>query len=104
MLLKSLYCDPRNHSVAPPPPHDPPPSPSQDARQPHTHKIVYKNKCSHNYKLDERILQQIIKNSTTCHNPEDVLQLITYDKKHTTTNLIIRNNQCPQTPTLKKLT
>ena len=28
--------------------------------------------------------------------------LTTYYKRHTTTNLIIRNNQCPQMPTLKK--
>ena len=46
-----------NPSVAPPPPPDPPPSPTQDPRQPHTHKIFYKNQFSHNYKLDERILQ-----------------------------------------------
>ena len=55
--LSSLPATPTNPSVAPPLP-DPLPTPTQDPRQPHTHKIFYKNQFSHNYKLYERILNK----------------------------------------------
>ena len=43
-----------------------------------------------------------IKNNASCFSSDDQLHLITYYKRNTTTNLIIRNNQSPQTPAFKK--
>ena len=111
-IMENFIFDLPNPSVTPSPPPDPPPSPTQDPRQPHTHKFFYKNQFSHNYKLDEQILQQIIKNNTTCHNPEDALQLITSATYHFCNLSLTIKDILPQIslletlrhPPLKKLT
>ena len=57
-----------------------------------THVLFYKNQMSPAYKLDERILKDIIKSHVT-PTGNDRLKLLVYYKNRRTANMIMRNNQ-----------
>ena len=65
-------------------------------------KIFYKNQMHQNYKLEERILKEIIYENTKCVNPQEKLTLIIYYKNLKTSNLIMKNNPSPKPPTLQQ--
>ena len=85
----------KNNLINPKPPEPPPPKPT-------TYKLYYRNQYCPNYKMDDRFLKQIINNNIICTQPHETKQLVPYYKSNTITSLIIKNNQCPSTPTLKK--
>ena len=66
-----------------------------------TYRVYYLNQFSAAYKTDEKLLKQIIKNNTACKS-NTKLQLIIYYKSKPVSNLIVRNNQSPQLPILKR--
>ena len=64
--------------------------------------IYYHNQMHTNYKLDERVLKEIVYNNTNCINPNDKLNLVIYYKNKTTSNLIIKNNISPPLPPMQQ--
>jgi len=58
--------------------------------------IFYHNQMHDNYKLDERVIKDIITNNTKCIDPHQKLKVIIYYKNHKTTNLIMKNNPSPK--------
>ena len=54
--------------------------------------IYYKNNWHTNYKVDERVMKDIIKKNVTSKNKEEKLNLIIFYKNMKTNNLVIKNN------------
>ena len=54
--------------------------------------VFYRNHMSSAYKVDERIIHDIIQDNVTCVNPADHIKLIIYYKNAKTKNLLMRNN------------
>ena len=65
-----------------------------------THKIYYCNQMTDGYRVDERVLRDIISVNTSCVKAEEDLKLIIYYKNKKTRNFIMRNN-LNQTPLLQ---
>ena len=78
----------------------PPDTSSQ--QKPKELKIFYKNQMHQNYKLEERILKEIIYENTKCTDPQEKLTLIVYYKNLKTSNLIMKNNPSPKPSTLQQ--
>ena len=55
-------------------------------------KIFYQNQMNDNYKIDERILQDILQNNIKCNNNNEKIKIIFYYKNIKTSNLVIKNN------------
>ena len=55
-----------------------------------------------NYKLDERVLKEIVYNNTNCTNPSDKLNLIIYYKNKTASKLVMKNNTSPPPPPMQQ--
>ena len=55
-------------------------------------KIFYKNQFHENYKMDERIIKNIIENNVKCRNQNNNIKLIFFYKNLKTSNLVIKNN------------
>ena len=64
--------------------------------------IYYHNQMHSNYKIDERVLKDIIYNNINCRDPQDRINLIVYYKNKTTANLVMKNNMSPPPPTLQQ--
>ena len=64
--------------------------------------IYYHNQMHSNYKIDERVLKEIIHNNVNCINQQDKINLIIYYKNKTTSNLIMKNNMSPPPPPLQQ--
>ena len=62
-----------------------------------THVLYYKNQMSSAYKLDERILKDIIKKYVT-PTGSNHLKLLVYYKNRRTANMVMQNNQCKEPP------
>ena len=54
-----------------------------------------------NYKIDEKVLKEIVYNNTKCINPNDKLNLIIYYKNRKSSNLIMKNNMSPPKPPMQ---
>ena len=54
-------------------------------------KIYYKNQMSPSYKIDEKILKNIVKNNTLCTDDNEKLELVIYYKSKLTSQLIMTN-------------
>ena len=54
--------------------------------------LFYKAQMHENYKIDERILKDIIGNNITCKDPHQQLRFLIYYKDNKTSNLVMRNN------------
>ena len=67
-----------------------------------THTVFYRNQFSFNYKVDERIIKEIVYNNTKCRNDSENLKLVIYYKSTTITNLVLKNNSSPPPPALKQ--
>ena len=67
-----------------------------------THTIFYKNQFSFNYKIDERIIKEIVYNNTKCTKSSEKLNLVIYYRSNTVTNLVMKNNSSPPLPPLKQ--
>ena len=65
---------------------------SEERRTKHTYNVYYENQMTKNYKLDERILTDIIKNKIKCINSEENLKFNIYYKNLKTKNLLMKNN------------
>ena len=77
--------------------------PDNDSQQKPTElKIYYENQMHQNYKLEERIIKDLIYENTKCVNPQEKLTLIIYYKNLKTSNLIMKNNPSPKLPTLQQ--
>lgn len=66
------------------------------------YKVYYMNQMSPAYKLDERVMENIIKRNVKCINSRDKLNLIIYYKNPKTSNLIMKNNLAKDNSMLKK--
>ena len=55
-------------------------------------KIYYKNQMHDQYKIEERVIKEIILNSTKCNNPNKKLKIVFYYKNKKTSNLVMKNN------------
>ena len=53
-----------------------------------------------NYKIDERVLKEIVYNNIKCNDPNDKANLIIYYNNRKSCNLIMRNNLAPPKPML----
>ena len=60
-----------------------------------THKIFYKNPFYNSYKIDERIIKNIVHNSFNFINTDEKLELIICYNSFLTSNLICKNDKCP---------
>ena len=58
-------------------------------------KVYYKNQMTDAYKVDERVLKDIIKRNTKCSQENIDLTLCIYYKNQKTSNLLMRNNLNP---------
>lgn len=58
----------------------------------HTIQLFYRNHMSSAYKVDERVIHEIINENVTCVNTADRLRLVIYYKNSKTSSLLIRNN------------
>ena len=56
--------------------------------------IFYQNQTHSNYKSDERVLTNIIRNNTKCLNSNYKLKLIFYYSSRKTHNLVMKNMTC----------
>ena len=54
--------------------------------------IFYHNQTHSNYKIDERVLSNIIRNNTKCLDNNNKLKLIFYYRNKKTQNLVMKNN------------
>ena len=52
--------------------------------------------------MDERGIKAIVYDHVQCANPNDKLKLTIYYRTNTTSNLIMKNNQSPETPQLQR--
>ena len=64
--------------------------------------LFYRNHMSSAYKVDERIIHEIIEENVKCVNTTDRLQLIIYYKNGKTSNLLMQNNLNTKNDTLKR--
>ena len=61
--------------------------------------IYYEAQMHDNYKLEERIIKNLIYDNTKCLQPDSRLNLIIYYKNQRTSHLVMKNNMSPR-PTL----
>ena len=54
--------------------------------------VFYKNQMHERYKIDERVIKEIVQNNTKCNDPNKKLKIIFYYKNNKTSNLVMRNN------------
>ena len=62
--------------------------------------IFYKNQWHENYKIEERIIKNIIKTNIKCKQSNDKINIIIYYKSIKTSNLVIKNNPSTSLDTL----
>ena len=79
--------DPAHHA-------NPPDNASADDEN--IHHVFYKNQYNDSYKIDERVMRQIVYNNVRCVNPKERLKLIIYYKSQTVTSLVYSNNDSSQ--------
>ena len=60
--------------------------------------VYYQNQMHGNYKLDERILKNIISDNTTSTQPDNKINLVIYYKNKQSSSLIMKNNLSPPLP------
>ena len=63
--------------------------------------VYYKSQMHSNYKIDEKILKDIVYNNIKCTNSQDKLNLIIYYTNKKASNLIMKNNLAPPKPSLQ---
>ena len=54
--------------------------------------MFYKKQMHERYKIDERVIKEIVQNNTKCNDSNKKLKLIFYYKNNKTSNLVMRNN------------
>jgi hypothetical protein len=54
--------------------------------------LYYKNQMNSNYKMDEKVLQDLLKTKVKCVNDRDKIKLNIYYKNTKTSNFLIKNN------------
>ena len=64
--------------------------------------VYYNNQMHCNYKLDERIIKELIYENTKCVNQNDKMNVIIYYKNPKTCNLIMKNNPEPRPEPLEQ--
>ena len=64
--------------------------------------IYYENQFHPNYKMDERIIRDIVTKNIECQNPSDKLQMRIFYRNRKTSNLVMKNNLLPPLKTLEK--
>ena len=64
--------------------------------------IYYHNQMHGNYRLDERIIKEIIKENAYCKDPNQDLKVIVYYTNKKTSNLIMKNNLTSRNSTLQQ--
>ena len=57
--------------------------------------VFYQNQMHINYKLDERVVKDIVLNHTSCIEPNTNMKIIFYYKNIRSSNLVMQNNLCP---------
>ena len=77
-------------------------SPKENKQVPKPIKIYYKGQTHKNYKLDERIIENIVHQNTKCTDENSKLKLTFYYKNKKTSNYIMQNNMTPPPTTLQK--
>ena len=65
-------------------------------------KIFYHNQMQTNYKLEERVIKDLLQRNIQCISPNDKLNIIFYYKNKRTCNLVMRNNLAPKPPPLQQ--
>ena len=65
-------------------------------------KLYYQNQMHTNYKIDEKILRNIIKSNVICTDPSNKIDLIIYYKNRKANNLVMKNNISPPPPFLQQ--
>ena len=65
-------------------------------------KIFYHNQMHTNYKVEERVIKEILHNNIQCNSPDDKLNIIFYYKNKRTCNLVMKNNLAPKPPILQQ--
>ena len=83
---------------------DPAPNPttSNDSSTSSIHQIFYRNQYTDAYKIDERVLKQIVYSNVQCINPNDKLKLMIYYKNPTVKTILTKNDQSPSPSDLQK--
>ena len=62
-------------------------------------KVYYQAQMHNNYKIDEKIINDIVKKNTKCADPKQKLKFIIYYKNPPTSNLVMKNNlTAPNSP------
>ena len=69
---------------------------------PHKIRIYYQNQHHSNYKVEERIIKNIILNNVKCLKEDHKLDIIFYYKNNKTHNLVMKNNLTPRLPDLQQ--
>ena len=73
------------------------------SNQPNTSvNIYYSNQMHSNYKLDEKIIKQLIYSNIACAQPHHKPNLIIYYKNKKSSQLIMKNNPSPPTPPMEQ--
>ena len=57
--------------------------------------IFYQSQFHNNFKIEERVIKEIIYNNVKCISPEHKLQLIIYYRNRKTCNMVMKNNPAP---------
>ena len=68
---------------------------------PHIHNTIpvyYRNQMHDNYKIDEKVVKEIVKNHVKCIDSNYKINLIVYYKNRKTSNLVVKNNLSPPKP------
>ena len=66
------------------------------------HVVYYQNQFSKNYKVDERVMKDLVNTNVKCTDHRDNLKLVIYYKPSRVSALITKNNQSPPLPVLKR--
>ena len=65
------------------------------------HVLYYQNQFSDAYKIDERVIRNIVSGNVQCANPSEKLKLVIYYKPPRVSTLLSKNNQSPRLPNSK---
>ena len=74
-------------------------------KQPRTPKylnVFYKNQTHSNYKIEERVIKNLVMNNTKCVDENSKQKVIFYYQNKRTHNLVLKNNTAPPPPPLQQ--
>ena len=64
--------------------------------------VLYKNQMHGNYKIEERVIKNIVRNNIKCQNNQEQLNIVFYYKNMKSSNLVIKNSPSRENDSLSE--